>query len=116
MCPSPAAAPELSALAVSKLESALREIAVTGAADYIAQHAPVPGQRRTSAARPTPEPASQAGDALGAVREESAEPASQPAGEGGEDGTPGAGAVGEQRAAGQRQLTDSVRDLNRCAP
>ncbi|KAL4450242.1 hypothetical protein ABPG77_010911 [Micractinium sp. CCAP 211/92] len=106
-------APELSALAVSKLESALREIAVTGAADYIAQHAPVPGQRRTSAARPTPEPASQAGDALGAVREESAEPASQPAGEGGEDGTPGAGAVGEQRAAGQRQLTDSVRDLDR---
>lgn len=113
-CP-PAAAPELSALAVSKLESALREIAVTGAADYVAQHAPVPGQRRGGVARPTPEPASQAGEAALASPEAPAEPASQAAGEGGEEGTPGAGSLGQQRPTGQRQLTDSVRDLDRCA-
>lgn len=115
--PLPAAAPELSALAVSKLEHALREIRLTGAADYLAQHAPLPGQRRASMTRPTPEPASQAGDASAAAapaREASAEPASQAAGEAGDEGTPGAGS--ERRGAGQRQLTDSVRDLDRCAP
>ncbi|KAL4421600.1 hypothetical protein ABPG75_010891 [Micractinium tetrahymenae] len=106
-------APELSALAVSKLEQALREISVTGAADYLAQHAAVPGQRRSSAARPTPDPASQAEASAAAAREALAEPASQAAGEAGEEGTPGGGAGANQRAAGQRQLTDAVRDLDR---
>ncbi|EFN52450.1 hypothetical protein CHLNCDRAFT_54503 [Chlorella variabilis] len=100
-------APELAALAVSKLEQALREIEVTGAADYVAQHAALPQQRRGP--RPTPEPGVKAeGGAAptpgsAASREASVEPSQQAAAE---DGRGPAG-------LGQRTATDAVRDLDR---
>lgn len=92
---------------MSKLEQALREIEVTGAADYVAQHAALPQQRRGP--RPTPEPGVKAeGGAAptpgsAASREASVEPSQQAAAE---DGRGPAG-------LGQRTATDAVRDLDR---
>jgi hypothetical protein len=62
---------------------ALREIEVTGAADYVAQHAPVPGQKRGRAAaeQPAPEPGSAAkADGPGSAVKAEAEGAQTPAG------------------------------------
>lgn len=113
-----AAAPELGALAVSKLDSALREIEVTGAADYIAQHAPHPrarGRRHSEA----PHPSSAAGAGAGGegsaapTREASEEPSAAPT-----EGTQQTEQQGASQQLGegvqQRQPTDSVRDLTRC--
>lgn len=105
-----AAAPELAALAVSKLDSALRELEVTGAADYVAHHAPPPrprGRRQSeapeapAAVRAEGEGASEAPGASG--REASAEPGAEAS----------ASAAAAESAQAQRQLTDAVRDLDR---
>ena len=105
LAPLPAAAPELAAIAVSKLESVLREVELTGAADYLSQHALPPRHQRG-----TPEPATAAAAAAGATpgtaspRQPSAEPMDQD------------GSQAEPAPAGpghQRQATDAVRDLDR---
>lgn len=109
------AAPELAAMAVSKLDSALREIEVTGVADFLAHHAPLPGHRRQHT-RPTPEPASQpqagAEPLAATTREPSVEPSATP-GEAREETPGGAARPDQQGAAHQRQPTDPVRDLAR---
>ena len=90
---------------MSKLESALREVELTGAADYLAQHALPPRQHRA-----TPEPAAAAAAEAGITpgtaspRQPSAEPMDQD----GSQAEPAPAGPGQQR-----QATDAVRDLDR---
>lgn len=110
-CPldlAPAAAPELAALAISKLDSALRELEVTGAADYVAHHAPPP--------RPRGRRQSEAHELPAAVKAEG-EGGSEAPGSSGREASaePGAEASAAEGSQAQRQLTDAVRDMDRCA-
>ncbi|KAL4854865.1 Methyl-CpG-binding domain protein 2 [Chlorella vulgaris] len=109
------AAPELAALAVSKLEQAVAEIEGSSAAEYIAQHAPLPRvPRRTPEGTPLP-----AAGGAGASGEEgtpaaAAAPPREASAEPGSATPAAAGAEDEQRSQqGVRQVTDAVRDLDR---
>ena len=110
------AGPELAAVAVSKLEQALREIEVTGAADYITHHAAPPRPHRSRRQSELVEPGS-------AVKADPSESAA--AGQDNHQGTQDREASAEPVEASQqaaragegmhpaRQPTDAVRDLDR---
>ena len=130
----PTAAPELAALAVAKLEAAVLEVEAGGAAAYLALHA---APQQFSAAQPvgageaegpgrTPEPEGaaaaaaegQAGQQEGQGQAGGMSPMDAEGGEQQQRGAAGAaGAAGDEHGRQQlqeRQVTDAVRDLDRC--